>query len=143
MVKKLVVTPILTDKEVSDLEGKWVEESDIKLPIIKTDTDIYRLDENGNEILLAKFRKRAISNKLLTIGWNSYKDLAKASRGRGASAGPINPDSQYWSKRNLTKTSKWSTGYLTPSGNILKEELDKLSFDSLNCAAYIDDGRPL
>ena len=131
MVKKLVVTPILTDKEVSDLEGKWVEESDIKHPIIKTDTDIYRLDENGNEILLAKFRKRVISDKLLTIGWDSYKDLAKASRGRGASAGPINPDSQYWSKRNLIKTSKWSTGYLTPSGNILKEELDKLSFDSL------------
>ena len=34
MVKKLIVSPILTDKEVSVLEGKWVEESDIKHPII-------------------------------------------------------------------------------------------------------------
>ena len=119
----------MSNQEVSELEGKWIEESHIKHPIIKSDTDVYRLDENNNEILLLKFRKRVISPKLIDIGWNSYKDLAKASRGRGASAGPINPESQYWSKRNLVKTSKWSTGYLTPKGNLLKEELDKLSIE--------------
>ena len=109
MVKKIVVKQIMSNQEVSELEGKWIEESHIKHPIIKSDTDVYRLDENNNEILLLKFRKRVISPKLIDIGWNSYKDLAKASRGRGASAGPINPESQYWSKRNLVKTSKWST----------------------------------
>ena len=129
MVKKIVVKQIMSNQEVSELEGKWIEESHIKHPIIKSDTDVYRLDENNNEILLLKFRKRVISPKLIDIGWNSYKDLAKASRGRGASAGPINPESQYWSKRNLVKTSKWSTGYLTPKGNLLKEELDKLSIE--------------
>ena len=58
MVKKIVVSPILSDSEVSDLEGQWIEESDIKHPIIKSDADIYRIDEQGNEILLLKFRKR-------------------------------------------------------------------------------------
>ena len=116
MVKKLVVEKLMSDEEVANLEGKWIEESHIKYPIIKSDTDVYRKDDQGNEILLLKFRKRVISDKLIDIGWNSYKDLAKASRGRGASAGPINPESQYWKKRNLVKTKKWSTGYLNPKG---------------------------
>ncbi len=130
MVKKLVVKKIMSDEEVSNLEGTWIEESHIN-HLIKSDTDVYRLDDEGNEHLLLKFRKRVISDKLIDIGWKSYKDLAKASRGRGASAGPINVNSQYWSKRNLVKTNKWSTGYLTPKGNLLKEELDKLLIEDL------------
>lgn len=131
MVKKIVISPILSDSEISNMEGKWIEEEHIKHPIIKSDTDIYRLDEEGNEILLVKFRKRVISDKLIDIGWKSFKDLAKASRGRGASAGPINPNSQYWSKRNLVKTKKWSTGYLTPEGNKLKDILNEYSLEDL------------
>tara|TARA_B100001093_G_C26782577_1_gene995281 strand:- start:549 stop:1736 length:1188 start_codon:yes stop_codon:yes gene_type:complete len=142
MIKKIVVKKIMSDEEVSQLEGKWIEESHIKHPIIRSDTDVYRLDDDGNEILLLKFRKRVISDKLIDIGWKSYKDLAKASRGRGASAGPINSDSQYWSKRNLVKTKKWSTGYLTPKGNLLKEELDKLSIDDLK-QRYIQEVKEL
>ena len=131
MVKKIVVKQILTDTEVKELEGTWVDDSYIKHPIVKTDTDVYRLDNEGNEILLLKFRKRVISDKLVQIGWESYKDLAKASRGRGASAGPINPESQYRNKRDLVKTKKWSTGYLTPKGNQMKKEFDQLTITEL------------
>ena len=131
MVKKIIVTKILSDEEVSKLEGTWIEESHIKIPIIKTDSDVYYLDENNNEILLLKFRKRVISDKLIQIGWNSYKDLAKASRGRGASAGPVNPDSDYWKKRKLVKTNKWSTGYLTPKGNEMYEKFNELNLEDL------------
>lgn len=131
MVKKIFVKKILSDEESSNLEGKWIDESYIKHPLVQSDTDVYRLDDNNNEILLLKFRKRVISDKLIQIGWESYKDLAKASRGRGASAGPINPESQYWKKRDLVKTSKWSTGYLTPKGNEMKKEYDELSLEDL------------
>jgi hypothetical protein len=131
MVKKIVINKILSDKESADLEGKWIDESYIKHPIINSDTDVFRLDDNNNEILLLKFRKNVISDKLIQIGWESYKDLAKASRGRGASAGPINPESQYWKKRDLIKTNKWSTGYLTPKGNEMKKEFDQLSLEDL------------
>ena len=67
----------------------------------------------------------------MTYWSQSYKDLAKPSRGRGASAGPINTESVYWTKRNIVNTNKWSTGYLTPLGNKIKEELDKLSLEEL------------
>jgi len=121
----------MTDDEISNLQGGWIEESHIKLPIIKTNTDIYYLDDNGNEKLLLKFRKKVISDKLIDIGWKSYKDLAKASRGRGASAGQINPESDYWKKRKLVKTKKWSTGYLNPKGNEMYEKFNEMSLEEL------------
>ena len=133
--RKLVAKKLFSDEELAQRRGTWVEESDINYPIIDSNTDVYRLDDNGNEILLLKFRKNCIDDKCVQIGWDSYKNLAKASRGRGASAGPVDPDSAYWKKRNLVKTSKWSTGYLNPKGNILKEEYDKLSFGELQVKA--------
>ena len=133
--RKLVAKKLFSDEEIAKRRGTWVEESDINYPIIDSNTDVYRLDDNGNEILLLKFRKNCIDDKCIQIGWDSYKNLAKASRGRGASAGPVDPESDYWKKRNLVKTSKWSTGYLTPQGNVLKEEYEKLSFEELQVKA--------
>ncbi len=121
----------MSDEEIASKEGTWFDESDIKLPIINSDADVYRLDDDGNEHLLLKFRKRVISEKLIQLGWDSYKDLAKASRGRGASAGPINPDSDYWKKRTLVKTKKWSTSYYNPKGRELDKELSVMNYESL------------
>ena len=131
MVRKLIVKKIMSDEDISKLEGTWIEESHIKYPLIKSDTDVYYLDDNNEEKLLLKFRKRIISDKLVDIGWKSYKDLAKASRGRGASAGQINPDSDYWKKRKLVKTKKWSTGYLNPRGNEMYEKFNEMSLEEL------------
>ena len=114
--KTLFVKKLFTDEEIVKREGTWFEESDIHYPIVNTNTDIYRLDDDGNKYLLLKFRKNCIPEELTQLGWDSYKDLAKASRGRGASAGPINTTSQYWGKRKLVDTKKWSTGYLNPKG---------------------------
>lgn len=129
--RKIVVKKHLTDKEVADLEGKWIDTSYMKYPIIDENVDVYYIDNDNTEKLLLKFRKNAISNSLLKVGWKSYKDLAKPSRGRGASAGPIDTDSAYWKKRNIINTNKWSTGYLNPTGNKLKEEYEKLSIDEI------------
>jgi len=119
MVKTLFVKNLYTDKQIKEMEGKWITEGDIKFPIIKEDTDVYyKYIDKSNNIestgwkLLLKFRKNVIDNDLIDIGWKSYKDLAKASRGRGASAGPINVSGTYWSKRDLVDTNKWSTSYM-------------------------------
>ena len=116
--RKLVVSKIFTDEEIKSKEGTWIEETDIKHPIIETNTDVYWRDDEGNLHLLLKFRKAKIKQGLLDTGWASYKDLAKASRGRGASAGPIDASSDYWKKRNLVSANKWSTGYLNPKETI-------------------------
>jgi hypothetical protein len=122
--RKLLVSKVLSDNEVSSLEGKWIDESFMKIPVIDYNVDVFYKDENGDEILLLKFRKNCISNSLVRTGWMSYKDLAKPSRGRGASAGPINPESTYWKKRTITNTSKWSTGYLKEDGSVSKMKVN-------------------
>lgn len=111
MVKKIIIEKIIDDKSIRDLEGKWIDKSFIKHPIIDSDVDIYYI-EDGVEQILCKFRKKVISKELTDVGWECYKDLAKVSRGRGASAGPIDKQSQYWKKRELTDTNKWSTSYM-------------------------------
>tara|TARA_Y100000591_G_scaffold318947_1_gene330433 strand:- start:185 stop:1339 length:1155 start_codon:yes stop_codon:yes gene_type:complete len=131
--KVLVVEKLYSDDEIKSKEGQWFEESHIKYPIVISNTDVYRLDDEGNRHLLLKFRKNVIPDKLIKIGWDSYKDLAKASRGRGASAGPIDVNSQYWGKRKLVDTKKWSTGYLNPKGLELHESLSPLDESEL-CA---------
>ena len=124
--KTLVVEKIYSDDEIKSKEGQWFDESHIKYPIVNSNTDVYRLDDEGNKHLLLKFRKNVIPDSLIKTGWDSYKDLAKASRGRGASAGPIDMNSQYWGKRKLVDTKKWSTGYLNPKGLELHDSLSPL-----------------
>ena len=111
MVKQLFIHKIYSDDEIKNLEGTWIDDSYIKHPVLTSDIDVY-YNDNGIYKLLLKFRKNVISDDLIDIGWQSYKDLAKPSRGRGASAGPINSSGLYWSKRDLVDTKKWSTGYM-------------------------------
>ena len=94
VVKKLVVNKVFSDSEMKEMEGTWIDESHIKHPVINDNTDVYYIDDNGDEKLLLKFRKGVITDNELRIGWHSYKDLAKPARGRGASAGPIDFEGQ-------------------------------------------------
>ena len=41
--KKLVVEKYLTDKQVSDLEGTWIDESFLKHPVLKENTDVTKM----------------------------------------------------------------------------------------------------
>ena len=129
--KKLITKKFISDNEMKKLEGSWIDESYMKFPVIKENFDVYYIDDNNQEKLLLKFRKNCIPNNLIRIGWNNYKDLAKPSRGRGASAGFINENSTYWKKRTLVNTSKWSTCYLTPKGNELKDNLINKNINDL------------
>ena len=141
--RKLVVSKIFTDEEIKSREGTWIEETDIKRPIIETNTDVYWRDDEGTLHLLLKFRKAKIKQGLLDIGWASYKDLAKASRGRGASAGPIDASSDYWKKRNLVSANKWSTGYLNPKGNDMKELYDPMDITEIRALCVQHDVKVL
>ena len=134
-IKKLLISKIISDEEISSREGTWFTEDDLVHPVVRSNIDVYYLDESGQEKLLLKYRKNQISDELCDLGWQSYKDLAKPSRGRGASAGPIHQEGQYFGKRSLVHTKKWSTGYLKPEGKLLKEELDLLSLDDVKSRA--------
>lgn len=123
MVKKVYIKKLFSDEKIKNLEGKWIDESYIKKGnLINTDSDII-LKENGKETIIAKFRKNAINQDLCELGWNNYKNAATPSRGRGASAGPIDVNNTYWKKRIPVKTSKWSTGYIV-NGKLSKMKVN-------------------
>ncbi len=107
MVKELHLYSVLTDEETEKLRGTYLDNSHINT-LIDEDTDVY--DKEGGSLLL-KFRKKRFNQTLCELGFSGFKDLAKASRGRGASAGPIDPNSVYWKKRKLVKVNKWSANY--------------------------------
>jgi len=135
MAKKLVANKVFSDTEMKGMEGNWIDESYMKYPVINENTDVYYIDDNGEEKLLLKFRKGVITDNELRIGWQAYKDLAKPSRGRGASAGPIDLGGQYWSKRVIVNNQKWMTNYLKPIGKELKEKYDQMTDDELKTIA--------
>jgi len=133
MVTTLKLDPILTDNELDKLKGTFIDNSFIK-HTIDYDCDIF----DNNDKLIVSFRK----NKLLLseLALQHYKHFAKASRGRGASAGPIDPNSNYWKKRELINTSKYSTGYLV-NGKPSKMKVNNQVFS--NPIGYFDATRGL
>ena len=74
-----------------------------------------------NEIIKAV--NNGVLDKTFIIAWENYKNAATPSRGRGASAGPINVNNTYWKKRIPIKTSKWSTGYIV-NGKLSKMKVN-------------------
>ncbi len=106
----LTLTPEskLTDLECKELKGKFLDETSYDI-LVTEDTDCYKPDGS----LLFKFRKNIVNKNEFKLGIIANKDLAKASRGRGASAGQIDPNSVYWKKRKILEISKggWSATY--------------------------------
>lgn len=111
-VEKIVLDKLISNDDIVKKEGTWFNSKNMKHGVINRNCDVYYKDEDGMEKLLCKLRKNVIPKELIELGWNSFKDLAKASRGRWSSAGPIDPKSAYWKKRKLVDTDKWKTSYL-------------------------------
>tara|TARA_Y100001958_G_scaffold49494_1_gene33122 strand:+ start:1804 stop:2790 length:987 start_codon:yes stop_codon:yes gene_type:complete len=129
-MRELIVEKIMSDNDVDKLKGTWINEDILTHPIITEDTDVYYYDDDNIKQVLLKFRKNMIDDKYIKIGWESYKNLAKPSRGRGASAGPINVSGVYWSKKQLADTDKWRTSYILKNGKKSKMKVNNQVFSN-------------
>ena len=122
-VKIIVVKKVMSDDAIGKKEGDFIDEKFIKT-IAKQSCDVYRIDDNGSKILLAKYRKNVIPKNKIEIGFKGFAKLTKPSRGRGPSAGPINANSKYWKKRNVSKCqSKWMTYQVLSNGEKSKMQV--------------------
>jgi hypothetical protein len=95
--------PKMTDDQIKAREGTYFDEKD--MTIYDNDVDIY--DANTKK-LLARFRKNVIPKELLELGWTAFYKTAAPSRNRGAAAGPIQTNSEYWKKRKPVEIRGWS-----------------------------------
>jgi hypothetical protein len=128
-VLKVVVKAQLSAEEVAALEGTLCTDKDAT-KIYDTDVDIYTVNADGKEELLAKFRKNVIPKDIIHTGWMAFYETAATSRNRGAAAGPIQLKSKYWKKRKPVEVNKWSTRYMH-DGKLSKMRVNNLVFSSV------------
>jgi len=124
---EIIVERKLSDEELKYLKGKYVNNSHIHYPVVTEDCDCY----TDCGALLFKFRSGVANREVADRAFNAFKNLAPISRGRGASAGPINTSGIYWSKRTPLKTSGYSTQYETPEGKESKMRVNNPVFGGL------------
>lgn len=105
-IKKLYLPELISNEELKSIKGQHLD-SGYVTTFINYDCDIFDLD---TQEFICSFRKRRL--KTSELAWKNYKHLSVASRGRGAAAGQIDPNSQYWKKRTLVKTNGYRTSYL-------------------------------
>ena len=98
---KIIAKEKLSDAWLKSIVGSYLDDSSYDL-LISDNCDCYR--EDGT--ILFKFRKSLLMKNEQEVGLLAFKNMARASRGRGAAAGPIDPDSVYWKKRDITQISK-------------------------------------
>jgi hypothetical protein len=128
MVKKLIIKRALTDKEISEKEGHYFDESHYKL-VIKEDTDVYILDtDNPRKMdesnLLLSFRKKVFT---LNECKNAFKALEKHSHkkhnNRGSAAGLLKTDELPNYVKETTDTTKFRAYYIGKDGTKKKDHI--------------------
>ena len=133
VVRKMIVSKILTDEYMMSKEGDYFQESHYKY-IIKDDVDVYK--ENGD--LLLKFRKGVIPYELCKKAVESYKKASmKKHENRGASAGPLDRDKMPNYVGEFVNGGKYRTHYISSvSGIPSKQYVSNLS--PSNIIGYYD-----
>lgn len=116
---KLILSELYSDEDLETLKGKYLDDEYIHT-MINESCDIY--SDTGEFIL--SFKKDIISEHNRNIGFNNFKNCISPSRGRGASAGEIDPEAIYWKKRKIVKNTTFSTKYLKPDGTESKMKVN-------------------
>lgn len=121
----------LSDRECDDLKGTYMGNNSYET-IISEDCDYY-----CEGVPIFKFRKNAFNKDLLTTAWDNCKNMAVASRGRGAAAGPIDPESVYWKKREIAWSSKWSAKYMVVDKKTGEKKQSKMRVNNTTASSPI------
>ena len=134
--KEVIVKKAMTDEEIAEKEGKYFDETGIK--IFDEDVDVYTEEEDGTKKLLGKLRKKVIDPEIIKTGWEGFWITAAPSRNRGAAAGPIDVKGKYWQKRNPQKIKGHSAydGKMRVNNNVFSSVLgyfDATPFMKLPC----------
>tara|TARA_B100001094_G_C18047361_1_gene728174 strand:- start:8 stop:1090 length:1083 start_codon:yes stop_codon:yes gene_type:complete len=133
MVKKIIVSKIMSDSEIAEREGEHFDESYYNI-IVDEDADVYT--ESGK--LLLKLRKNVIPKKLTDAALESYRSAAKVKRdNRGASAGSLDRNKLPSYVGDFVNKKKFRTGFVSShSGKTSKQMVGNLA--PSNIIGYYD-----
>ena len=143
-VKVILVKPILTEAQIKVKEGHKFPESHYK-QIIKSNADVYGINENREKQLLFKFRKNVIPNDVCVKAYMALEKHAKhKNHNRGAAAGVININNKNNTNSSklpshvgkITKKDKFRIFYKTKSGKASRDNISNMA--QSNIAGYYD-----
>ena len=121
----------LSESECDGIKGTYMGDNSYET-IIDENCDLY-----CEGVPIFKFRKNAFPEDLLTTAWDNCKYMAVASRGRGAAAGPIDKDSVYWKKREISWTSGWSARYMITDKKTGEKKESKMRVNNTTASSPI------
>lgn len=129
-VKEVVVKAKMTNDQIKGKEGAYFDENAADV-IYDSDVDVYAEDDDGKRILIAKLRKQVINPELVKVGWEGFWTSASPSLMRGAAAGPIQLNSNYWKKRKPVETQGHATRYIQPDGTVSNMRVNNQVFSAV------------
>ena len=136
MVKEIIVTKKITDKNLEKKEGEFFSGRDYK--IMKEDCDVYYYNnDKSDKKLLLSFRKGVIPNKICVEAYNALEKEAKIKHNnRGAAAGKLDLKKLPNYVKKTTKKTKFRTYYVGKDGTNKKDHLS--NYVSSGILGYYD-----
>lgn len=132
----LEVHPILDESKISTKEGCYFPESHYN-KIIKSDTDVYGIAEDGTRQLLLKFRKSVIPQSICQAAYQALESHSKHKNyNRGAAAGKLHSRKLPKYVGKITKRESFRVFYKTRTGRRTKDNIGNMSMS--NIAGYYD-----
>ena len=138
-VKVIILKPILTKEEIQKKEGHYFPESHYTKhnKVIKTNTDVYGIDEDGTKKCLLKFRKNVIPEQICNNAYYALETHAKRKNSnRGAAAGKLSLKKLPKHVSQITKTDKFRVFYKTKNGKVSRDNVGNIA--QSNIAGYYD-----
>ena len=138
-IKIIILNPILTKEEIKQKEGHYFPESHYTKhnKVIKTNTDVYGITEDGTKKCLLKFRKNVIPEQICIDAYHSLEKHAKhKNSNRGAAAGKLSLSKLPKHVGNIIKTDSFRVFYKTKSGNVSRDNVSNIA--QSNIAGYYD-----
>ena len=138
-IKIITLKPILSKDVINTKEGQYFSENHYTEhnPVIKSNTDVYGIEEDGTKKLLFKFRKNVIPDKICINAYNALEKHAKhKNSNRGAAAGKLKLSKLPNHVGKITKTDNFRVFYKTKSGKVSRDNISNVS--QSNIAGYYD-----
>lgn len=138
-IKVITLKPILSKEEIDKKEGEYFTEDYYTKhnAIVKNNTDVYGINEDGTKKLLFKFRKNVIPDKICIDAYNALESHAKKNNSnRGAAAGKLKLNKLPNHVGKITKTDSFRVFYKTKSGKTSRDNISNIS--QSNIAGYYD-----
>lgn len=127
---------ILKDEDINKFEGTYFPESHYN-HIIKSNCDVYYLNNLGEKILLLKFRKNVIPQKICIDAYHALEQHAKKRNyNRGAASGKLNINKLPSYAQTVKQRQSFRAYYTNKSGKQKKDHISNMALS--NIAGYYD-----